>query len=353
MTVRSRKLGAGLRWSYDKTLRKQRLRSPWIYLKREDAVAAEAEAAHVWVTEGRVMVPPPPGGGPPPESTSELYARWVRWLKLHRAPNYAYKMQSLLERAVGMAPELAVLPADELTEEQVEQWGERWATDLVGRGHGLQTVNDWLRYSATAFNEPWGRKRARRLRAVNPFEFVDRYSIERRAKYVPTPQEVVKIRLAAEGEFRLWLAVAAGTAARVGEARALAWGDVILNGGRPMVVLYTRKTATGDRLPRRVGISHALVGTFRAWRKRQDSGTPYVFQMEEKEAPRSDIWVRKNLIAACERAGAEFFPPGCFRHYRASKWAYEGRPLTWIQTMLGHAKASTTDNYLHDLGVRR
>lgn len=353
MSVRSRKLGAGLRWSYDKTLRKQRLRSPWIYLKREDAVAAEAEAAHVWITEGRLMVPPPLGEDPPFESISELYARWVRWLKLHRAPKYAAKMQSLLERAVGMAPELAVLPIEELTEEQVEQWGERWAADLTKRGHGLQTVNDWLRYSATAFNEPWGRKRARRRRTFNPFEFVDRYSVEHRAKYVPTPKEVAAIRMAASGEFRLYLEVLMETAARVGEGRALAWEDVVLSGDRPMVVLYTRKTASGDRLPRRVGISHDLVNLFRSWRRTQGAGKLHVFQMEEKEAPRSDIWVRNNLIAACKRAKVKFFPPGCLRHYRASKWAEEGKPLTWIQGMLGHSKPTTTDIYLHDLGVQQ
>jgi integrase len=345
-------LGCGLRWSYDKTVRKQRLRSPWIYLRRKDAVEAEAQAAHIYLTEGRVMVPTPPGEEPPPESVSELYARWVRWLKLHRAPKYATKMQSLLERAVAMAPELAELPADQLTEEQVEQWGERWAADLVKRGHGLQTVNDWLRYSATAFNEPWGRKRARRLRSFNPFEFVDRYSIEHRAKYVPTPQEVAAIRLAAQGEFRLYVDVLIETAARVGEGRALAWEDVLLAGQRPAVVLYTRKTATGDRLPRRVGISHDLVAAFRSWRRTQGPGKIYVFERGDQAAPRSDIWVRKNLITACKRAGVKFFPPGCFRHYRASKWAEEGRPLTWIQGMLGHSKATTTDVYLHDLGAQ-
>ncbi|MCF8048717.1 MAG: tyrosine-type recombinase/integrase [Desulfarculaceae bacterium] len=351
MSVRSRMLGCGLRWSYDKTLRGQRLRSSWIYLTRKAAIEAEAQAAHVYVTEGRVMVPPPPGETPPSESVFSLYARWVRWLKLHRAANYASKMQSLMARAVAVAPEFAGMPADSLTEDQVEQWGEIWAADLVERGHGLQTVNDWLRYSATAFNEPWGRKRARRLKAANPFEFVDRYSVEHRAKYVPTPQEVAAIRLAADGEFRLYVEIVAETAARVGEARALAWEDVILPGARPTVVLYTRKTATGDRLPRRVGIQPELVSAFKAWRRAQGPGRVYVFQQEEKEAAHHDIWVRKNLAAACQRAKVPYFPPGCFRHYRASKWADDGKSLTWIQTMLGHSKATTTDVYLHALGA--
>ena len=79
---------------------------------------------------------------------------------------------------------------------------------------------------------------------------MDRFSVIKGAKYVPTDQEVTAIRLAAGGEFRLYLELLIQTGARPSEGLGLPWADV----GPDWVILRTRKTGTGDLLPRKIGI---------------------------------------------------------------------------------------------------
>jgi site-specific recombinase XerD len=47
---------------------------------------------------------------------------------------------------------------------------------------------------------------------------------------------------------------------------------------------------------------------------------------------------------------ARFIPETPVRHYGASRLAKEGIPLTDIQALLGHSRATTTDIYLQSLG---
>lgn len=310
------------------------------------ALDAEAEAVAEYIKSGRISTIPPTGSNDS-ETVFELYQRWVGWLRLHRSSGHAENMASLLARACAVAPELAAKAVDMLTEADVEAWGEAWAEDLLERDRGLKTINDWLRYSQTAFSPPWSRRRAKRELTNNPFKFIDRYSVVRQAKFVPSKASVDLIRMAAEGEFRLWLELALETAARPSEALVLSWEHV----GPEAVTLFTRKTADGSLLPRRLAISEDLVGRLLSWRRRQPEGALYVFQQEQQEQakPRVLTWVRKQLRAACERAGVDWFPPSSLRHYRASLWAAEGVPLTTIQARLGHTQATTTNNYLREL----
>lgn len=55
-------------------------------------------------------------------------------------------------------------------------------------------------------------------------------------------------------------------------------------------------------------MSCALAGTLRAWRRIQGPGNMYVFPQEDKAALHHDVWVRKNLAAACRRADVSYRP---------------------------------------------
>jgi integrase len=57
----------------------------------------------------------------------------------------------------------------------------------------------------------------------------------------------------------------------------------------------------------------------------------------------------KFLPNLCRKAGIEPFMYHALRHYGASKLANLDVPLTDIQELLGHAKATTTDLYLQSL----
>jgi integrase len=192
------------------------------------------------------------------------------------------------------------------------------------------------------------------VRKDNPWRYVERFPVERRAKYVPAPAEVRELLMAADGELRLYLEILAETAARPSEARVLAWEDVQAGG----VILKTRKTRDGSRIPRRAAISQELADRFRAWRRAQGPGRLYVFQREDRPEPREATWGPQAMRTLVDRInetrkeGQEpivYFAPKCLRHYRASSWAAAGVALTTIQARLGHTMATTTNNYLQEL----
>lgn len=346
--MQRRKLKHGYRWWFDKMVNRQRLHSRTVYMTRAEAERAEADAVTEYLRTGRL--PSQPGGNTSdkPETVAQLFHRWVAWLNSHRSLRHARDMESLLARACAQAPALAGLPAAALTAQQVEHWAELWRADLLARGKGAGEVNKFLRYGQTAFNMrggSWGRRRGSPDLLTNPFEPVDRFSVEKSAKYVPTTAEVGAVRLAAHGEFRLYLEVLIQTGARPSEGLALAWEDV----GTDWVILYTRKTGTGDRLPRRVPMGDDLAVRFKAWRRAQPDGMLYVFQQEDQAAPHHYVWPRKQHQAACGRAGVRVFPVGCYRHYHAVSYYKDCKDLLAVQLRLGHRDAKTTQHYLQKL----
>ncbi|MCB2185407.1 MAG: tyrosine-type recombinase/integrase [Deltaproteobacteria bacterium] len=342
---------SGVRWRFRRTVGGRRLRSRAIYLTKREAQSAEGRAVAHYEATGEVIAEWQQSHqeDEPCESVSTLFARWIKWLSLHRSPRHATDMQGLLGRALAQAPEFADLPADRLTTANVEAWAERWAKDLTGRGRTRHEVNKFLRYAQTAFNAPWGSRRAEREYSRNPFAHVDRFSVQRTAKYVPTAAEVAAVRLAAEGEFRLYLELLLETGARPSEGLNLAWAEVRHRADPPSVVLYTQKSRGGNRVPRRLGVSPELAERFTAWRRAQGPGATYVFRQAEQDAGHHLIWTRKQHLAACKQAGVGYYPVGCYRHYYASRLAHEGVPLTTIQAKLGHSQATTTNNYLQEL----
>lgn len=341
------KLKNGVRWRFRKTVHGQMLSSRFIFTSKKKALEAEEAAAAQFQATGEVL--PPSETSSPSETVAQLYRRWIRWLRLHRSERHSQDMTSLMARALEQWPEMAGLPAEDLTIDQVEAWAERWALDLLDRGKGRGEVNKWLRYSQTAFNAPWGKRRALREISFNPFKHIDRFAVDRQAKYVPTPAEVAALLMAAEEEFRLYLEILVATAARVSEGRQLAWQDVQYQVPPYGIVLYTQKTAAGDRTPRRLEIPKKLAAGFRTWRRQQGQGKLYVFQQTNNPAPRVVTWEAKQMRKTCQKAGVDYFPPSCFRHFAASKWAADGDSLTTIQNRLGHTQATTTNNYLKEL----
>jgi integrase len=89
----------------------------------------------------------------------------------------------------------------------------------------------------------------------------------------------------------------------------------------------------------------------------EDGGSPWVFTNPVMRAAYPDnpekwryVYRDKFLKTLCRRAGVPEFAFHALRHYAASAMAAAGVPTTAIQTILGHENASTTDNYLQDLG---
>lgn len=338
----------GTRYRFSKTVDGTRLRSRAVYLTSKDALLAEAEAVALFLQTGTNPTKSQIVGPAETEKVEELFYRWCRWLKQHRSQRVAYNMERLLLKACSLRPDLADLPAVELTPRQAEQWAEDIAQEQEAQGHGRHYANDFLRHAQTAYNAPWGRRRAERDYQRNPFALVDRFSVRKRSKYVPTQAQVAAIKLAADGEFRLYLDILLETGARPGEALALTWFDCRLDADPPSLVLYTEKTAHGDRVPRRLQITSELAGNLRSWRKRGPA-TRYIFQRLDAVAPRSADWAEKRLRFVLKQLGLAWFSVGSFRHYYATTQAHAGTPLVQIQARLGHSSLRTTEIYIREL----
>ena len=173
--------------------------------------------------------------------------------------------------------------------------------------------------------------------------------MERRAKYVPTDAEVNKIRMAADGEFRLYLEILIETGARPSEGLDMTWEDVHPGS----VILYTKKTGSGDRLPRRVDISEGLRERFKSWRRAQGPGSLYVFQQVLPRSGQPEArwysWARIAHAKICRLAEVEPFSVGCYRHYHAVSMYGKTKDVLAVQRRLGHRDIKTTQNYLASL----
>ena len=134
--------------------------------------------------------------------------------------------------------------------------------------------------------------------------------------------------------------VLAYTLARISEVNRLKWSDIYDN----HLILKTRKSKNSDLVERIIPLTEPLrevIGTIK-------KGKRYVFTSPRTGTKYQDR--KKLLIGLCKKAKAKRFTYHALRHYGASKLAQQGVPLTDIQALLGHSRATTTDIYLRSLG---
>ncbi len=335
----------------DKTVQGHRLLSPYIFPHRTAARQAELEAVMTWLREGvDIFKAPTPATSSSleEETVRELLARRLDWLQAHRSPHHYADNASYFKRLAEGWPDLMGLGLSLVTEDLAEDVADGFYANQMERGKSGDQANKLLVALRTAWNEPWARRRGPRLRP-NPWA-LDDYSVERRAKYIPTEAEMTAVLLAAAPvEFKIYIELLRGTGARPGEGRSLRWQDV--EAGR--VVLWTAKKSGGNRTPRRVPVSQPLAERLAWWRRQgAQEGAVFVFQRADQEAHRGQTWARKGQVRACQQAGVPFFSLHSYRHFYASRLAQDRRiPLVTIQALLGHEDIQTTNGYLHQLGV--
>jgi integrase len=163
--------------------------------------------------------------------------------------------------------------------------------------------------------------------------------VDKDPKYIPPLSDIEKVLNGAKPEQKKYLTVITFTLARVREINNLKWEDVHEN----YLILRSRKTKTGDVVERKIPmisrVKEAISGL--------DRKGEYVFinPTNNTKYDYRDKFI-KNL---CTKAEVKPFMYHALRHYGASKLASEGVPITDIQMLLGHARATTTDIYLQSL----
>jgi integrase len=156
----------------------------------------------------------------------------------------------------------------------------------------------------------------------------------------PSAAEVDTILANVPSRWRLPLLVLEKTGCRVGEAHALAWGDVDEAGCRFRIKLG--KTGAARRW---VAVPGWLMAEIAETCPREDR-TP-----ERRVFPGFSPDAAKNAMArACKVAGIVHRHPHDLRHRYASVKIAEGVPVTTVAAQLGHTKKSLTfDVYSHVL----
>ena len=324
MSVERRKTSSGVRYRFSKMIRGRRIRSPYIYLTKDQAVHAESEYLHQ-----HLMGRTPSTFSGTSETVLELLTRRIQWLKEHRSEKHAKDNESIFRTVLKYAPEWADKSPNEIVPEMVQGMAEAWARELLRRGKTRLLVNKTLVALQTTWNQPWGTRQGRKTQ-YNPFALAERFPIEMKSKRIPTEEQIERVKTACSVEQRLFVELMVETGARPGELLRLEWQDI----EEGMITLKTRKKKGGDLTPRKVKVELSLKGL---------GGN------RGKVFPHTRWWPVQFMRKACARAGVPYFGVHTLRHYHASKLIAEGWTLPQIQARLGHESPMTTARYIHEL----
>ena len=214
------------------------------------------------------------------------------------------------------------------------------------------TANKDLRLLRAVFN--YAMHPTRNWIVSNPTRGIQFFPVDRRIKYVPPREDVLRVILAADPDTQDYLWTMALTMGRMTEINRLAWEDVNLE--QRYVVLYTRKKRGGHRTPRKVPMADKLFELLSHRFKNRDKRIPWVFwhrytsrlSQAVVEGPYKE---RKHIMRVlCEKAGVRYFRYHALRHFGASQLEQANIPIGSIQRILGHENRATTELYLHSIG---
>lgn len=203
-------------------------------------------------------------------------------------------------------------------------------------------------------------------RIQNPFAIVDRFPEIEQPRYIPPEQDFwtlidyVKSQqgLAAEQDSVILLTFL-HCAGRRGEIWRLKFSDLDFPNKR--IRLWTRKRKHGNYQADWLPMTGELHDAMKQWvMKRQEMNTAdklHVFVCLEKAYFCVDYYglpftTRGNYMKKiCKRAGVEPFGFHAIRHLTASILFGKGHKLATIQAILRHESKTTTEKYLHSLGI--
>ena len=214
------------------------------------------------------------------------------------------------------------------------------------------TANKELRYLRALFN--FALHHTRNWIDQNPSRGIDFFPVEKRIKYVPPKEDVLRVIMAADPNAQDYLWTIAFTMGRMSEINRLTWEDVNLDAR--CVILYTRKKKGGHLTPRSVPMTDKLFEVLSRRHVHRDKRIPWVFWHRYWDQQIGDWKIgpfkeRKRLMRSlCKKAGVKYFRYHALRHFGASLLEQSNIPIGSIQRILGHENRTTTELYLHSIG---
>ena len=324
----------GRGWRYDFTLKGTRYTSTWFKTKTE---AKEAE----FKRKEAIQNPKREEEIPTVMGFLELVNRRLDHVKAYNSASYYKDHRYMAKRWVK---EWEDRSSDEISTDEIQ------AFVLKRSRVSAFTGNNELRCLRALFN--FGMKRG--WVSTNPTRNISFLPVEKRVKYIPPKEDVLKVTMAADPGTQDYLWVIKETMGRMSEINRLTWSDV--NFDERYVILYTRKKRGGHLTPRKIPMTHRLFGILSHRYSHRDKRKPWVFwhrhwDKKEKGWVEGPYKERKTVMKTlCRKAGVKYFRYHPLRHLGASIMDLANVNIGSIQRILGHEHRSTTEIYLHSIG---
>jgi integrase len=249
----------------------------------------------------------------------------LKELKSKRTPKHFQENEKLLNNLIERWATLKEITRDDV---------ESYLIEIGKQSH--QKANKDLRLIKALFNHGIERE----WFTYNPASKIKPHPVKVKRRYIPPLEDILNILTQATDEQRRYLLTIIYTAARVREINNLKWTDIEPD----YLILYTRKARNSDVVPRHIYITDSM----RKILSNTPKSSEYVFT--NKRTKKNFDYRKKMMKVLCEKAEVPHFTFHCLRHFAASLLAKEHTPLTDIQKILGHQRATTTDVYLRSLG---
>ena len=329
--------GKGKGWRYDFTLKGTRHTEAWFKTKKA-ATKAEVEKRK------ELEKPKTEGQMPTDMGFLELLNRRLDNIDAYNSREYYNNNTYYGRRWVN---EWKGLKCSGISPEMIESY-------LVIRAKTVSphTANYELRCLKALFN--FAMKPRRQWIRVNPTDGIEFFPIEKKVKYVPPKDDVLKVISEADADTQEYLWTLTLTMGRMSEINRLTWDDVDFEKKR--VTLYTRKKKGGHLTPRNVPMPAKLEDILYKRFSNRDETKPWVF-WHRYWSRKKGCWVegpykdRKRIMGTlCAAAEVRYFRFHGFRHFGASLLESSNTPIGSIQRILGHENRTTTEIYLHSMG---
>lgn len=277
-----------------------------------------------------------PFAGPPP-LLEDFADRWFReYVESTNRPSSRNSKRMAFQTHI--LPAFGRLRLDEITPARIDAF----SAEKTRAGLRPKTVNNLLsilRCTLTTATE-WGELRAvpkvRRLKVPTP-----------PYRYLTTTEATSLLAAAPEGFWRTLILFLLHTGCRFGEAAALEWDDLELEGPAPVAhirravwrsIVGPTKTGRVRDVPLTPELARALAAY------RHDGAR--VFQLRDGRYPSPES-SHKYLARFCGHAGIRPIGWHALRHTYATELTARGAPLRAVQELLGHTSILMTARYAH------
>jgi integrase len=309
-----RKLRRGYRWYYKFSYNSQIYFSKCIYLSKAEAKKAEAELFskiedNVKIQSNKIL------------HLYDMITERLRYLEISKSDTHHYESKRYLK---VFSQYFGDVDIKSISKSDINKFLLQKANDYKQQGITNYPINALIRVLKALFYYIID---TYELNMRNPCKGINFYPIDKKMKYIPTDNEINSLLDICDEQQKLLVEFVRDTGARINEAINLLGKDINDN----YVILYTRKSNRGDRIPRKIPKPDCLKNkeytfderVFNRW-----TFTP-VFLKRKIRILDGNEWNWHNL-----------------RHRYASLLSKEVKPIFEIMSLLGHNNLSTTQIYL-------